>query len=363
MHVFSLPAAIVFRRVNPLPNPLFFCHIGRLMKFSFIKTCTALIAVAAAGLTTSAAQAISTELPLDGYAATVNERIITIGDVMISIQEAEERLRVMRSGTSLAAERDELFRSGLERLIDHALILEDFKKQEGIIPDRAIDDRINEIIYDRFNNDRSALLTALANDQITLEEWRETIRDRIVVNVMRRREVGEKIVISPRQLREAYESRQDLYQQPEQVHFRLIFVKQGDDSDASLKRITASRDRIVSGKSFADEAKAISEDTSASLGGDWGMMEPSVLRDELRNALAATATGEVSDIVITPEGYYLLKVENRREAYTKSFEEVRLEIEKELREKESERMYRAWIERLRNKYSVIYYLPVPPRQS
>ena len=99
------------------------------------------------------------KLPLDGYAAVVNERTITIGDVMMSIYEAEEKLRIMHGGEALEEKRDELFRSGLEKLIDQALIIEEFGSRKDMqIPDRMVDDRVNEIIFERFGNDRSALM-------------------------------------------------------------------------------------------------------------------------------------------------------------------------------------------------------------
>jgi parvulin-like peptidyl-prolyl isomerase len=310
------------------------------------------VLIGAAG-TVSAAK-----LPLDGYAAVVNDRTITIGDVMSSIYEAEERLRIMHGGEELEIKRRELFNTGLERLIDQALILEEFGSRKDMqIPERMVDDRVNEIIFERFGNDRSALMSALASDQITLEDWRETIRERLIVMSMRRFEIGEKIVVSPMQVRNAYEERKDRYFDPEQVKLRMIFLRVGDPPEAARELAAATRARIEDGEVFADVAKEVSNDPSAATGGDWGWLETGLLRDELKTVLAAQEIGTVSDVIYTPEGYYLLLLEERREAATKSFEAVRSEIEAELRERESERLYRDWMTRLRQKYSVIYYLP------
>jgi peptidyl-prolyl cis-trans isomerase SurA len=315
----------------------------------------AVLAVFTLGWTGSVSAA---KLPLDGYAAVVNDRTITIGDVMSSIYEAEERLRIMHGGEELETKRKELFHSGLERLIDQALIIEEFgSRKEMQIPERMVDDRVNEIIYERFGDDRSALMSALADDQITLDDWRETIRERLIVMSMRRFEVGEKIVVSPMQVRNAYEERKDRYHDPEQVKLRMIFVRVGTPPEASFDLAAAARARIESGEVFADVAKEVSNDPSAATGGDWGWLETGMLREELKTVLVGLEVGKVSDVIFTPEGYYLLLVEERREAATKSFEEVRSEIEAELRERESDRLYRDWMKRLRQKYSVIYYLP------
>lgn len=311
-----------------------------------------MVFVGAAG-TVSAAK-----LPLDGYAAVVNDRTITIGDVMSSIYEAEERLRIMHGGEELETKRRELFHTGLERLIDQALIIEEFDSRKDMqIPERMVDDRVNEIIYERFGNDRSALMSALASDQITLEDWRETIRERLIVMSMRRFEIGEKIVVSPTQVRTAYEERKDRYASPEQVKLRMIFIRAGDPPEAARELAAATRARIEGGETFANVAKDVSNDPSASSGGDWGWLETNLLREELKTVLAAQEIGTVSDVIYTPEGYYLLLLEERRAASTKSFDDVRSEIEMEMRERESERLYRDWMVRLRQKYSVIYYLP------
>jgi parvulin-like peptidyl-prolyl isomerase len=301
------------------------------------------------------------KMPLDGYAAIVNERIITIGDVAMSIYEAEERLRILHGGRELEEKRQELFMSGLEKLIDQALILEEFKSKKDIqIPDRLVDDRINEIIFERFNGERTALMKALADDQVTLEDWRETIRERLIVNYMKRFEIGDKIIISPTQVRDAYETQKNLYEQNEKIRIRMIFGRMKENPEEASDKIFKARERILAGELFADVAKEVSDDPSKNIGGDWGWMEPTMLREELKAAATNTTIGTVSDVVFTPEGYYLLLVEEKQEAKTKSFEEVRIEIEKELRDKETDRVYKDWMQRLRNKYSVIYYIPVPP---
>lgn len=308
----------------------------------------------------ASAQVNERALPIDGYAAIVNDRIITIGDVMDSTREAEERLRVQYSGDDLEARRKELFQSGLERLIDQALILEEFKKQEGQMPERAVTDYINDIVHENFNGDRSALLDALAKDQVTMDEWRETIRERLIVSAMRRNAIGDRVVIPPRQIREAYEADQERYHQPEEVNLRMIFVRAGTDSEKAFAAINDALAAITNGADFAAVAKEKSDDSSAVDGGAWGWLQSSMLREELKKEVDTLSPGQVSPVIHTTEGFYLLKLEERRAASTRSFEDVRQQIEKELRENESERLYKEWMARLRQKFSVIYYIPNPP---
>lgn len=299
-------------------------------------------------------------LPVDGYAASVNDRIITIGDVLMAVQEAQDRLRVRYGGEAFRTKARELFDAGLERLIDQALILEEFEGEEIEIPGRMIDDHVNTLVLEHYGNDRASLMAALAEEQVTVEDWRERIREQIVLRLMRSREINERIVVSPKLILEAYESRQDRYHEPAKARLRLIFLRYGDQAEQSLARMTQAVARIRGGETFETLAREISEDPSATSGGEWGWVEPEQLREELKAALQTLEIGNVSDVIETTEGMYLLLVEERKEASTKSLDEVREAIENELREQQGEELYQGWIKRLRDKYPVIYHIPTRP---
>jgi parvulin-like peptidyl-prolyl isomerase len=299
-------------------------------------------------------------LPIDGYAATVNERVITISDVRRAIQEMELRLRTRYAGEELAQKRYELFLSGLDQVIDQSLVIEEFKTLKYDIPERMVEDEINQIVLRDFEGDRAAMLADLAERQMTMEDWRVIIREGLIVRTMRAREVGERIVVTPQQVLDAYESRKDGYRQPAGIYLRLIFRRGGSDAEETLALMRTLREEIVAGKVFAKAAKEMSQDATASSGGDWGWVEPEQFRNELRDALLKLDAGEVSDVVETPEGLYLLLAEKKRSATVKSFDEVRDEIETDLRRRQIEELSENWINRLRKKYSVIYHIPVPP---
>lgn len=313
--------------------------------------------------TTASAQSLYSQLPVDGYAATVNERIITISDVRRGIQEMELRLRTRYAGEELDQKRYELFLSGLDQLIDQTLILEEYKTLGFNLPERLVDEEIEQIVLKEFDGDRAGMLEDLAERQVTIEEWRDVIRDGLIIRMMRSREVGERAVITPQQVLDAYETRKDDYREPAGVYLRLIFQRSGDEAETKLEKLKQLRGEILAGKPFADAAKDVSQDPSAETGGDWGWVEPSQFRDELKQPLEALEPGEISDVIETTEGFYLLFVEKKREESVKSFTEVREEIETDLRRQKIELLTSEWIERLRKKFPVIYHIPTPPDAS
>lgn len=295
-------------------------------------------------------------LPADGYAAIVNERVITVGDVMEFVNANDLQMRDDFAGAELARRRQEAFNSARDLLIEQALIVEEFKKLGGTIPDRAVDDRIKDFIFERFDNDRAKFLAALAEDQITLDEWRERVRERIIVSILRRQEVNDRIKITPSALRAAYDAQPEKWRVPERVQLRLIVLRvSGDDpasAEAQRQLAIRARGRILAGETFAEVAREISQDSKASAGGDWGWRDPSDFDPALRAAIENLPPGEISNVIETPGAVYLAYVEARQAARTRTFEEVRPDIERELRQAEAERLYTRWIERLRRKYFV-----------
>lgn len=294
-------------------------------------------------------------MPVDGYAAYVNNRVITVGEILAIIQPIRAQLAETYSGKELEEKMAEAYQEGLDALIERALILEEFNAMEGNIPDRAVDDQINVMINDRFKNDRAAFLQALAEDRMTMDDWREETKNRLIVNLMRRREVIDRVVITPRAVRDVYESRAAEYQLPEQIRLSMIVLHKGttaDDQAVKKKEAARIREKLLAGGNFAELAKASSEGYKAAEGGDQGWMDPKTLRKELAAAVATLEPGRISDVIETDDDFYILKVEAKKNASIVPFDDVRSQIEAELRKAEEVRMYKAWIERLKRKFYV-----------
>ncbi|MCO5045756.1 MAG: peptidyl-prolyl cis-trans isomerase [Verrucomicrobia bacterium] len=296
------------------------------------------------------------ELPADGYAAIVNARVITVGDVLEFVQAGDLQMRDEFAGAELARRRQEAYNNARDLLIEQALIVEDFKKLGGAIPDRVVDDRIKEFIFERFDNSRAKFLEALAEEQITLDEWRTRVRERLIVSILRRQEVTDRIKITPGALQKAYDGQLEKWKLPARIHVRLIALPLPESDDAlkeDQRQIAIrARGRILAGESFADVAQEVSQDSKAAAGGDWGWRAPSDFSADLRDALKKLPTGEVSDIIETPAAIYLALVEGREAARQRTLDEVRPEIERSLRQAEAERLYSRWMERLKKKYFV-----------
>lgn len=303
-------------------------------------------------------QAALDGVPLDGYAAKVQTAVITVGDVFKVLEPVERQLRQKTSGLEFEKQMQEAYEQALDVLIERALVVDDFEQRGGALPDSAVDVRVEEILRNKFRNDRTALQKALEEEGLTFDEWRADLRAQIILSVMRDREVDSKVAVAPREVREAYERNIGRYRVPEQVELRMMRISRGrtpEELDVKRRQMQDVRRRILAGEDFGAVAKVVSEGTKAEAGGYWGWIEPSSRREELAEAMACLEPGGLSDVVETEEDLYLLRIEARREEHVIAFEAVREEIQDALRKEQSRRLYEAWMQRLKSKAFIQKY--------
>ena len=281
---------------------------------------------------------------LDSYAAVVNGKVITVGDVLSVLQPAQERLAARYTGAELEQKVQEEYEQVRDRLVESELILVAFEMQGGTLPDRAIEDHVNSVIHDRFNNDRSAFLEALAKERLTFAEWRKQMKDQLIVQIMRQREVTAKIVIAPYDLQQAYDRRRDDFARPERVRLRTLALPAATKPAGAVKL----RDLFQAGKYTFEQAAA----KGATLQDDGELIETGSLNPAIRDAIAGLAPGGISAPVEVAGTVYLVELAAREPAGMQPLEEVAPDLEQELRRAEFERLNKIWIDSLRAKYYV-----------
>ncbi len=291
---------------------------------------------------------------VDGVAAVVNNEVITFSQVREVVGARERMLRSMYQGKELIEKIQEARKSALDDLIDRQLILQEFKSMEMQIPDRVIDQRINQLIAEEFGGDRQAFLRTLQAQGFTLTKFRELERDKIIVSAMRQRNVPRNILISPQKIEEYYRANREKYSTPEQVKLRLIKIaketgEEGSSPESQRAIAEEIRTKLASGADFERMAQMYSDDPTRDEGGDWGWIDRNTLTGALTKEIFKLKTGEISPVIELGDFYYILKVEARKNSTTRPLEEVRSEIEQTLLDEARTAQQRQWLDRLRKK--------------
>lgn len=315
-----------------------------------------LVASAADAQTNTVFQPRSIEI--DGYAARVNERVITRGEVMEALAPLMQDIYRNYQGAALEQEQERAFVRVRDELVERALIMEAYQARGGQIPDHYVNDEIRRVISDRFKGDEAQFEQLLAGQKTTREEYMEVVREQIAVGMMMNDAVYSRARVTPEQVRAAYEAGMDDYFIPEKVKYSVVVLNRGataEDRDVKRREAELIRERLLGGADFGETASAVSEGSRAKEGGAFPWMQPKDVRPELRETLQTLPAGEISEIIVTENELYIVKVEARRQAGYKSFDEVRKSIKDELNARERDRLKARWIERLKeNNYVEIY---------
>jgi peptidyl-prolyl cis-trans isomerase D len=142
-----------------------------------------------------------------------------------------------------------------------------------------------------------------------------------------------------------YDASTDAYTTQEQrsANHILVQLKAGAsaEEDAAAKaKIETLRALVEGGMSFEEVAKQNSDDIgSRAEGGDTGLFPRGVMAPEFEEAVFAMQPGEMSQPVKTEFGYHLIRVREIKPGGTKSFEDVRHEVEDAYRLEQAENLY------------------------
>lgn len=320
---------------------------------------------AAPSAATPVAAASRFELPpqgmlVDSYAAVVKDKVVTVGDVMAAAAPAQARASATLQGDALAARLAEIYAEVREELVGVKLIQLEFEAMGVVLPPRAIEDHVSAVIQDRFHGDRAALMEALAQSRMTMDEWREQMRQQLVVQVMRGREIDSKIAISPIDVQRAYDAEPGKYALPAAVRLEVMSIRAPRPGKASEREAARAFYRKLLRTSYGTGAgrldlAALQEefailDVQHEAADGW--LPVGDLAPEFQSGLEGVEPGALAKPVSLGGRTFFLRVLERREASAVALEDAAREIEAELRAQEQARLMKNWIEELKSKYHV-----------
>jgi hypothetical protein len=179
------------------------------------------------------------------------------------------------------------------------------------------------------------------------------------------------VKVSDQELRELYQKDKA---QSEEVRIRHILIQTEDapmksgaaghpalPEPEARKKLQDIRQRILAGADFAEMAKQYSEDlATAASGGDMGVIQRDKVVPPIVNAAYSLEPGQVSDIILTPSGVEIIKVEDK---HSKSFEEVKSDLETQLRQAKAAEIVKHLVENSPLVIDQEYFAGSPAKQS
>lgn len=242
-----------------------------------------------------------------------------------------------------AAEKDELQRSLVARSIDRLLAAAEAKRLGLSVSDAEVETAVEEHRRDypagRFEEN-------LASRRISLEEWKEELRERLLLEKLARSVAGDKATVSESEISAYYRQNKDEFDRPAQVRARQIVVADAAAGEKVLALLQQKK------KTFVEAAREYSLSPDGEMGGDLGFFARGEMPAEFDAVVFNLPIGRLSPLVKSEYGYHIFLVDEKRDAVHLSLEQARNEIRDKLRSEREERLYQKWLEELRAKAKI-----------
>jgi len=293
---------------------------------------------------------------VNGIAAIVNDDIITFREV---IREARPLINEAEKKEPLDDKaRRALHATVLERLIEKQLTDQKIKELGIKIDDDEIRQSIEDVKSQNNNMTQQQLEAALQAQGFSFEQYKVQLREQLERLRLVSIEVRSKVHVSDREAEAYYEANKQKYTEEERFRARHIFIKVDEKAPPAEVRQAMSKalnllHEAKSGKDFAELARQYSDDAAAKKdGGDLGTFKRGEMLSSLEQAILPLKPGEIGELVLTPSGLHIVKLEERSNVIYKPFEAVKADIMELLYRKKQDERFAQWLKELRLKASI-----------
>ncbi len=273
---------------------------------------------------------------VDGVAARVGSSVILRSDVLGEMRRAgvgEDKYAEVRS-----------------EMIERELMLKAAAKAKLQMQDWVVENRVREIVTRVFGGDMNRFKATLAKDRIAFPEWRQRLKDDMVVAAIRWQTVDKTVSASPADMRREYDSHPERYVTDSLVTVSAILVGPGD---AGKK---PEIEEALKSEPFGEVAKRYSSDARAKDGGQWKDIKPEdVFRPEVCAEIAKMKKGETSKWIELDGWNFLVRKDAETAGVKMSFEEAYDAVAQNVRKELADRRYREWIDRLKSETYIKVY--------
>src|SRR5210317_39728 len=262
----------------------------------------------------------------------INDQEITKADFLVEFEQSLQKDQQL-SGI----EREELQRSFLVQLIDRELIHGEARRLNIALTAADV-----EVALQGYREDYpgSSFEEMLAERGLTLEAWREELKESLIMEKLLEQAVYSMVSVSDEEVAAYFKANRDQFDRPEQVRARQIVVADEAEGQEVLGILRQEHP-------FAEVAAEYSLSPDAEQGGDLGFLGRGEMPPEFDESVFDLPVKRLSDLVKSEYGYHIFLVEEKRKAKRLNKKGASEEIRAILESRKKEEVYLAWLQDLR----------------
>src|SRR5689334_2575671 len=250
---------------------------------------------------------------LDRVAATVNDGVVLTSELDEQMLMVAERLRSQKLDLP---PQNVLRQQILDRLVLQELQMQRANRAGIKVSDETLNNALNDVAES--NHIKLAdLPNALASQGIDYASYRDNIRKELAMQILRQRDVIQRINVSPREIDQFLERQKKMPSEGNEynVSHILIAVPQTatpEQAEEAAKKADEVYQKATSGEDFGRLAVAYSNSQTALEGGSLGWRKGTELPTFLGEAIAGMKAGDVTKPMRTPSGFHIIKLNEIR---------------------------------------------------
>jgi peptidyl-prolyl cis-trans isomerase SurA len=291
------------------------------------------------------------------FAAEDNRAVAFVNDDVITLYELNSRIEEMTGKTAgeLKASNEQDFFKIREQILDiiieERIIKAKIKELEIETTTEEIDEYM-EYVKEENKLTQEELVEQLKHEGLSLEKYREKIKEDLERRQLVGREIREKLVVTEAQIAAYYEANKNKYERPGSAHIASIFLvptSKGSESelDELQKKGEAIRERISKGEKFEELAREYSNGPGADDGGDLGNIPLTDVDKKILDVINSLKDGEVSNPINMSNRIQIIKLIKKVNTGLTPLDEVSDEIHETLYNNEMERRYKEYMNTLK----------------
>ena len=246
---------------------------------------------------------------LDRIVAVVEDDVILERELNAEAANITQKLR----GNNVAIPPESVLRKQvLERMVIDKLQRQLAARSGVQVSEENLRNSVADIAT-RNNMSVEAFKQELASQGMDYKGFEENLRNEIVINQLRGREIGSRIKVTDAEVNHYMETQNKAGANTTQYHLGhiLISVPSGASSSA-IQKAKEQAERVVKelrdGKDFRETAISYSNDDNALKGGDLGWRSIGQIPTLFTDTVTGMSQGDVSEPIRSPSGFHIIKM-------------------------------------------------------
>lgn len=291
--------------------------------------------------------------------AIVNDDIITLSQYKQFHDSLYQMLRAQLQGEEFEKQYTRLRGEILDNMITDLLLLQ-LAREKQLNVSEQLRTTVEQIKKENNIESDEQLRRELSRQGLDYEQWLKQLEDNFLRQALIFTEVDRSIVIEDSETVNYYKLHSQEFVEPEEYKLRAIYLSSDERSQDELLALRKEvEDKIMAGDDFGALAGQYSDGSIKENQGDLGTLKKGELDSTLQVAIASLKPGEMTAWVQAKAGWYLLKLEEKKDSRLKSFEEVKKEIEEKIFSDKRTKKLKEFLKEIKEKSYIKILKPNP----